>query len=246
MIVIPMAGLSRRFSQAGYTKPKYMLPLHGGTVFDHAVGSFNHYFDSEPILVVARDIFQTPAFVEERSKALGIRNLQIAILDRETAGQAETVALGLVKIGCAGNSPVTIFNIDTFRPGFCYPTAPWLSRSAGYLEVFEGQGANWSYVRPAAERRDECLVSETAEKRAISNLCCTGLYHFARASEFLHAFDRERARPTSSELYVAPLYNHLIARGSDVHYHLIRADAVNFCGTPEEYEALLEAPVSGL
>ena len=241
-----MAGLSRRFTQAGYSKPKYMLPLQGSTVFDHAVGSFHRYFDSELFLFVASDIYQTPAFIEERRNALGIRNLRVEILDWQTAGQAETVALGLSRVGCAGNSPITIFNIDTFRRRFSYPAAPWLTRSAGYLEVFEGQGANWSYVRPSAERPGEFLVSETAEKRVISHLCCTGLYHFERASEFLEAFELERARPTSSELYVAPLYNHLISRGSEVHYHLIQADAVTFCGTPEEYEALLEAPGNSL
>ena len=34
MIVFPMAGLSRRFSEAGYDQPKYMLPLEGGPCFD--------------------------------------------------------------------------------------------------------------------------------------------------------------------------------------------------------------------
>ncbi|HGG7172902.1 TPA: capsular biosynthesis protein, partial [Escherichia coli] len=33
MFVITMAGLSSRFFNAGYTVPKYQLPLHGQTVF---------------------------------------------------------------------------------------------------------------------------------------------------------------------------------------------------------------------
>ena len=40
MIVIPMAGLSSRFTKAGYTKPKYMLPLAGKSVFAHSIESF--------------------------------------------------------------------------------------------------------------------------------------------------------------------------------------------------------------
>ena len=45
VIVIPMAGESRRFSEAGYISPKYELPLAGKSVFRHAVGSFEHYFE---------------------------------------------------------------------------------------------------------------------------------------------------------------------------------------------------------
>lgn len=38
-------------------------------------------------------------------------------------------------------------------------------------------------------------VAETAEKRPISNLCCTGLYHFRSAARYLAAFDAEAALP---------------------------------------------------
>ncbi|EDP5982441.1 capsular biosynthesis protein, partial [Campylobacter jejuni] len=37
IIIFPMAGLSSRFTKAGYDKPKYMLDLKGNSVFFHAV-----------------------------------------------------------------------------------------------------------------------------------------------------------------------------------------------------------------
>lgn len=55
MIVIPMAGLSRRFRDAGYDVPKYRLELHGQTVFARAVGSFRSLFDAEPFLFIVRE-----------------------------------------------------------------------------------------------------------------------------------------------------------------------------------------------
>jgi dTDP-glucose pyrophosphorylase len=79
---------------------------------------------------------------------------------------------------------------------------------------------------------------ETAEKRPISDLCCTGLYHFEQASDFLMALSKERAAPSMNELYVAPLYNHLIRAGRRIGYRLIAREDVVFCGTPEEYRAL--------
>jgi hypothetical protein len=241
MIVIPMAGLSRRFAEAGYTRPKFMLDLHGRSVFAHAVGSFARFFASLPFLFVLRDVQGTAAFVAAECRALGISDHAIVTLDAPTAGQADTVALGLRRAAIGAGDPVTIFNIDTFRPGFDFPRGFDASAVDGYLEVFRGGGPNWSYVRPSAPGSDR--VAETAEKRPISDLCCTGLYHFARAGDFLAAtaaFARERA--TLAELYVAPIYNHLIAAGADIRFAEIAPSEVLFCGVPAEYEALRALP----
>lgn len=243
MIVIPMAGLSRRFAEAGHAAPKYMLPLHGRSVFAHAVGSFAAGFETEDFLFIARDIASTAGFIAAECRALGLRRPRIALLTAPTAGQAETVALGLQQAGVTAATPLTIFNIDTFRPGFRFPAEPWFAGSDGYLEVFQGSGANWSYVRPAPGT--EPVVLETAEKRPISDLCCTGLYHFARAGDFAAALAAERTAPSAPELYVAPLYNHLIRHGRRIHYQRIDAAEVIFCGVPAEYQALLASGDAG-
>jgi hypothetical protein len=241
MIVIPMAGISRRFAEAGYQLPKYMLPLNGRSVFAHAVASFSSCFSSEAFLFAARDVAGTCDFIAAECAALGVHHYSIHKLSQPTAGQAETVEFALSDLGAAPDAPITIFNIDTFRPGFEFPRRSWWQNSRGYLEVFRGAGENWSYVKP--QDGPEPLVIETAEKRPISDLCCTGLYHFARVSDFCEALVVERAKPSSPELYVAPLYNHLIATGLPIHYEIIPNEAVVFCGVPSEYEALLRGPV---
>jgi len=242
MIVIPMAGLSRRFTEAGYDRPKYRLEAHGASLFDHAVLSFAAYFDSLPFLFVVRDMDDTPAFVSARCDALGIRRHRTVVLDQPTRGQAETVAIGLDRAAADGGSPVTIFNIDTFRPGFAFPT---FDRPVdGFLETFVGEGANWSFVRPGTAGSDR--AAETSEKRPISPFCCTGLYQFARAGDFLDAFRAESRRPADElqggELYVAPLYNRLIAAGRDIRFSVIPRGDVIFCGVPAEYDAVLAGP----
>ncbi len=238
MIVIPMAGLSRRFAVAGYTIPKYMLPLRGKTVFARAVASFSALFDTEPFVFIARRVAETEEFLKSECDSLGIANARVVMLEQETAGQAETVEFGLRQAGVSEHSPITIFNIDTFREGFCYPQAQWFARSDGYLEVFRGTGANWSYVKPL-ECSSEPLVARTVEKQPISDLCCDGLYHFARIADYFSALAVERRHPSMPELYVAPLYNHLIATGGKIHYDLIPEQALTFCGVPSEYEAVL-------
>lgn len=239
MIVIPMAGLSRRFFDAGYDRPKYMLPIGQDTAFDRSIASFEAYFADRPFLFIARETGGVADFIDARAAALGIAETRVVMLDRETAGQAETVELGIDAAGVADDSSLTIFNIDTFRPGYREPDAERLASTAGWLEVFRGSGDNWSYVRPADEAKR--IAAETAEKRPISDLCCTGLYHFSRADDFRAALAAERAAPQAKELYVAPLYNHLITRGLTIGYEIIALEEVIFCGTPAEYQAVLAA-----
>ena len=244
MIVIPMAGLSRRFTEAGYALPKYMLEAHGRTLFAHAVASFEAYFASHPFLFICRGIAGTPDFVATECARLGIARHYCVVLEAPTAGQAETVALGLERGGVAAAEPVTIFNIDTFRPGFRFPAGFDLAAVDGYLEVFRGSGANWSYVRPVAPGSDR--VVETTEKVPISDLCCTGLYHFRAAGQYQAAYrdfaDGGAARLGLKELYVAPMYNLLIGQGADIRYDLIEPEGVVFCGVPAEYDAFLAGP----
>ena len=123
MIVIPMAGESRRFTEAGYAEPKYRLPLGGRSVFAHAVGSFAAYFTAAPFLFVVRAGAED--FVAAEAGRLGIAAFRIASLDRPTAGQAESVERGLDAVGAGEAEPLGIFNIDTFRPGFSFPAEPW-------------------------------------------------------------------------------------------------------------------------
>jgi hypothetical protein len=238
MIVIPMAGASRRFYLAGYDVPKYRLILDGRSLFDHAVRSFEAYFETEPFLFILRDDGDAPAFVEGRLKALGIRHGTLVALGAPTSGQATTVILGLDSIGCPADEPITVFNIDTFRPGFRYPEADWFAESEGYLEVIRASDPGLSFVRPDPATKAP-RVLETAEKKVISDLASTGLYHFRRADHFHAAYDQERLRPSAAELYIAPLYNHLIAAGKPVHFRLLEPHQNVFCGTPQQYRALL-------
>lgn len=243
MIVIPMAGLSSRFLKAGYAKPKFMLKAHDETLFAHSLKSFKAYFSTELFLFILNKKHNAKHFVIDECQKLRITDFQIVELEHDTRGQADTVMLGLLELTDKGlhfiEKPITIFNIDTFRPDFVYPELD--SVGAGYLEVFRGEGNNWSYVRPEGE--GGTTITETAEKRPISDLCCTGLYHFTSATLFIKAFQKYLELPEAEwekgELYIAPIYNMLLKDGYDIHYNLIASSEVIFCGTPNEYSEFL-------
>ncbi|MGF1754905.1 glycosyltransferase family 2 protein [Vibrio makurazakiensis] len=242
MIVIPMAGMSSRFFKAGYTQPKYMLEAHGKTLFEHSVRSFQAYFSDTPFLFIVKDVFDTPNFVHQQAQKLGIKEFYISVLNEDTRGQAETVTLGLEQLaekGVEHKGSMTVFNIDTFRPNFELPEVS--QQSDGYLEVFKGSGDNWSFAKP--KNKDSTQVIQTAEKSPISDLCSTGLYHFNRKQDYLDAYyeylDKPEQEWEKGELYIAPIYNLLISKGLNIHYHLIKRDEVVFCGVPDEYTDFL-------
>lgn len=242
-IIIPMAGLSSRFTKAGYVLPKYMLYVKNRSLFNLAVTSFEKYFDTCRFVFVARNVFDTKTFIEKECELMGIKDFTVVILPQPTKGQAETVLEGIVRADVPDEEPILIFNIDTFRPGFAFPAD--MSGWDGYLEVFVGSGKNWSYAK--TESDDSTLVVETAEKVEISRYCSTGLYYFSTASSFKTAYAQNLEHPCDgkAELYVAPLYNHLIREGKKIHIHVIDRSDVIFSGVPDEYEQILQETING-
>lgn len=237
MIVLPMAGLSSRFFKAGYNDPKYKLLIEGQPVFDYALRSFKRRFQTEPFLIVLRSEYDTEAFVRGRLGANGV-SADLVVLDAPTQGQAETVALGLERAQVSEATPLTIFNIDSFRPGFSMTEAEY--GADGYLETFLGAGNAWSFVAPEIPGANEGTATRVIEKERISDLCCTGLYYFRSRRQFQDAYAQELAAPSQllKEHYIAPIYNQMIQRGASVKFRTIDMQDVIFCGVPDEYVAL--------
>jgi dTDP-glucose pyrophosphorylase len=235
IIIIPMAGLSSRFFDAGYKEPKYKLKVGGYSLFHLSVYSFKRYFQSAKFIFVCRNVYETKNFIEHECHIMKIANFEIIELTKETSGQAETVALGLNETLVNTDDHLAIFNIDTIRPNILLPeTKP--EKNTSYLEVFKGKGTNWSFIKLNS---DNTKVIEVSEKRRISNLCCTGLYYFSNISSFLFAYENPPKPVGAEEIkesYVAPLYNTLIKQEKDVGYRVVSIEDVIFSGVPEEYE----------
>ncbi len=234
-IIFPMAGLSSRFTKAGYKQPKYMLPVNENTVFYYAVNSFKNYFDTCKVIFIYRDIQNTKEFIEQECQKMNLKSYKCIDLLEPTRGQAETVDLGIRKALILDNESILIFNIDTFRPNFKLTSKLDFNNIDGYLEVFEAEGEHWSFVLPKS--RESNQVIKTAEKERISPLCSSGLYYFKNASDYQSTFRKILAKNERSknEFYIAPMYNYLIDEGKDIRYSKIELDEIIFCGTPSEY-----------
>lgn len=233
MIIIPMLGQSSRFFKAGYSKPKYQLPLGGETVFAKTMRSFERHFADKPFVFLVRNDFDARSFVANEVTRLGILDVRIVEFNVETSGQAESVYLGTKDYD--PTLPFVVFNIDTIRLDYQWPGQQQFGD--GYLEVFRAEGDGWSFVEPGAE---PFSVKRTTEKQRISDLCSNGLYGFGSIQDFRDAYDHYVASGASvnGEVYIAPLYNYLISAGKQVRYQCVDAGVTLHCGLPSDYEKL--------
>ena len=105
-----------------------------------------------------------------------------------------------------------------------------IERGARWGKQHNGRLACRARIGPGGE------VSEVAEKVQISENALTGLYHFTDAADFFSIAAEAVAGGQPGELYVAPMYNKLIAAGR--RFVLDEARCITPLGTPEDVERL--------
>ena len=229
IIVFPMAGNSSRFKNGGYKLQKYELPIWEYNLFVASVLSFKNYFDTDHFIFITRSDHNNSEFINKSLSNLKINSFQVVKLDFETSGQAHTVYEGLKKLHLNKfDQQLYIFNIDTIRPNFKKP-----KNLKNFLEVTNLIGENWSFAKIDKNNN----VTQTTEKKRISDFCSTGLYGFESSKIFINFF-QDYSNKYKRESYVAPMYNLLIKRNIIVKINEINQDEVFFAGTPSEYEFL--------
>lgn len=232
-IVIPMAGLGSRFTEAGYAVPKPLLPAHGKTLLEWSVDSLPLELATTLVFVGLKQHRDEHGLEEEIRRLYASRNPKFLWLDETTRGQAETVVLAADLLDPTAG--LLIFNIDTaFRSAGLAARLKDASHD-GVLGSFHSAEPRFSFASTDADG----IVNEVREKSVISNDALTGLYHFSSTAAFLEiaraaiaADEREKG-----EFYVAPLYNRLIARGA--RFILDACEKHWILGTPAEYQAFL-------
>jgi hypothetical protein len=238
MFYFPMAGLSSRFTAAGYGKPKYYLDIGSLSLFQASLKGFSRYFDSDGFCFVYLEKLIDESTIRLWAEEIGLprSNCLTVPLSSTTKGQAETVHLG-VKAASGLNDKseeVIIFNIDTIYHDFMKPD----SGAVHYLDVTKLQGTHWSFVEPHLDKPYQ--AQRVVEKDRISELCSVGLYGFGSSQSFSNYYARlYGAEHGEKEEYVAPMYQQLIDDGFSVHFREFPSKQFDFLGTPKEYEDYL-------
>ena len=230
-IVITMAGLGSRFTNKGYTVPKFMIKAGDKTLFELSLISLSNLFSYTNYFVfVTRVELNSKNFIMEICNKLGIKNIKIIEIDYLTDGQATTAKIGVNAL--PKSESVLIYNIDTFiEPGVLkYEKLT----GDGSIPCFKAPGDHWSFVKG-----EKGIAEMVTEKERISKNCSVGAYYFKSSKLFLDVYNdyyscAENFKSTNKEKYIAPMYNFMIKNGMCVTYFNIDSKYVHILGTPEE------------
>lgn len=237
-IVITMAGRGSRFYEAGYTVPKYEIMAHGRSLFDWSMLSLKNFLgpDCRMIFVCLAEN-RSADYVQQRSAALGLQDVHVVELAQLTDGQATSAYVS--RELWRPDEPLLIYNIDTYVNPRALQPADIRPGSDGWVPCFRVPGEHWSFVKLG----EDGWATDLAEKQRISDFASIGLYWFARAAEYVNAYDEFFADPANlvrGERYVAPLYKHLVRNGKHISIADLALQDVHVLGTPAELEVFLK------
>lgn len=237
-VIITMAGQGSRFAIQGYTQPKHEIIAGDRSLFEWAIGSLQNFFDETFLFIVRKGRYSPERLVEEIIR-LGIKTYDIYELDHQTDGQAATVMELAEEIDL--EEEVLIYNIDTTIQA-SYLVKSQIRLADGCIPLFEAQGTHWSFAR-LNESGDQ--IVEVAEKRPISHWGSVGLYYFSRWRDFQRAYmaEAEVIKQEYGEIYIAPLYNHLLKEGKTIVPLFLPQNSYASLGTPDELIEFIEEKI---
>jgi len=226
-IVLPIAGLGKRFIDGGYETPKPLIQTNGKHIVVKSLESVD-YKDCNLFFIVRQehiDGYQIDDILKEKFG----NDVHITSIDYTTDGALSTCLL--VEEYIDNENPLVIFTPDCyFEPKF--NSKEINKKYDGMVVVFNSDSPAHSYVT----LDDNGYVINAAEKEVISNNAVGGLYYYKRGKDFVkYSYQLiDNNDRVNNEFYICPVFNYFIKDGGKIGIekntkHLI-------LGTPEDLE----------
>lgn len=241
-IVLPIAGRGARFSNAGYSVPKPIIPVHGMPMIELVLRNVRPACPHRVAFLALEDHLVGTglrAILEQAAPDAAIIPVR-----KVTEGAACTALLGRAFMD--SNEPLMLVNSDQVVDIDINAYLASLDNhdADGLIMTMWADDPKWSFVNLASNG----LVTRVVEKEVVSNDATVGIYNFRRGRDFVQAADRmiEKGLRVRGEFYVAPVYNEMIEWGARVVAHRVGAVGKGMygLGTPEDLQDFLKRPVS--
>lgn len=231
-----MGGLGSRFSNAGYTTPKPLIPVDGMPMFKKALSSIEDIHTDIDYHFVIRKEHADKLHLDTLITTT-LPSANVVIIPEMTRGAAETAYAAAPHLD--PESPLIIMDCDLWFKSQSYTNIikevlSGQSSIKGGLLTFRADNPRYSYAQIEADD----LVTKTAEKKVISNHAITGAYLFESAKVFTHATQLLLEQPLSEQMpeyYISNLYNIILSEGGAIKAGYV--DEFASFGTPEELSA---------
>lgn len=234
-IVIPMAGHSRRFKQAGYDLPKFLIPVDGRPMIVHVVNMFDDNDDFHFVITTAQkeEYPELDVFLQSIAK-----KVHITVIEPHEWGPVYSV---LQVRTIADDAPIIVSYCD-FIVRWNYPQ--FLRLIDGYdgaIPAFKGfhpaSYGNTYYAYMRANNANEML--ELREKSSFTSnrqeeYASAGIYYFNSWSIFRYYAQQLPEKKCGQEGYVSLLSNLMIA--DQLRIKITSVEHFICWGTPEDLE----------
>lgn len=237
IIVIPLGGVGKRFSDKGYSEPKALINVENQPIISYLLDNLQVPSDTSIIIPYHRSYDNLiEVFLTNRYPEL---NFHFHKLDRDTMGAAHTLDLALKDFlrnhESAINQPFISIDADNF-----YTTdilKMWKRDNAIFTFNSTSTTPRFSYI----EHKNNA-ITRIVEKVKISDNASCGAYCFETIKTFLNNFaDVNRDHDYDGEIYVSSVIARMLSNREDFTNIKILNKHYFSLGTPEQVEEYSKA-----
>jgi len=171
IIIIPIGGIGQRFKDSGYTKPKALINVSGKTIISYLLDNLN-LTNIDYIFIPYNKEYKNYNLEETLKKQYSHISFRFHCLENNTRGAAETINIGLDKLGETRDIPAICLDSDSFYLRDII--SKWSGENCVFTFVDFDVKPIYSYI----EYNDQGKIVNIKEKEKISDYACTGAYGF--------------------------------------------------------------------
>lgn len=228
-IIIPLAGPSELFSNAGYYYPKPLIEINGKIMIEHVLQNPSTIQEPHQFIFIIREEEASKFHLDNVLKLLST-NCEILKLKKPTKGGLCSALMAIDKINV--DDSVLILNGDQILDiDFNEVNNYWQAQSADAgLLTFKSVHPRWSYARIENE-----AVIQTAEKNPISNHAIAGYYYFQKAADFFAAAYDSIKNDVQLDgiFFISPVINQYVLQNKTVKAFTIAASNYHSFYSPQ-------------
>ncbi len=236
-IIIPLAGSSELFANAGYMYPKPLIEINGIPMIQLVIEKTASIPIPNQFIFIIKEEDASKFHLDNTLKLLS-PDCEVIKLKKSTKGGLCSVLMAIENVD--DDDSLIILNGDqVIDENFTDIYQYWLKNKADAgVVTFSSVHPRWSYARIENEQ-----VVQTAEKNPISQNAIAGYYYFANASLFFESSFQTIKNDVQLEgnFYISPVMNEYVLQNKCVINYNIRSENYHSFYSPQmvnEFEKL--------
>lgn len=232
-VLIPLAGLGKRFSDEGFPEPKPLIKIENKEMILHAIDSLG--IDGNYFFVIRKS-----SFSDDLKKLLSEYKQTSTILEIDYLTEGPACTALLMKKYINNDDSLVIANCDQIMwwDGEFFIKSIENNVHDGIIVTYYANTPKNSYARID---RKGCVV-EIKEKEVISNISLNGIHYWKRGKDFVSTAEEmitNKEKSINGEYYIGPTYNYMIRQNKKVGIFHIPDSMHNSVGTPDDLREYL-------